>query len=97
MDSVGVQDEGRVGDVMLPGGLGQRQAFLKDAPNGLSHGLGPPGFHGASFAVTHALHHGCVLTPAFLPHILQLKLVVVINRRIFGTLNIKKVIKSVTL
>ena len=79
MDSVGVQDEGGVGDIMLPGGLGQGQAFLKDTPNGLSHGLGPPGFHGASFAVTHALHHGCVLTPAFLPHILQLKLVVGVN------------------
>ena len=54
--------------------------FLQNCPNGFCHRFWSPRFHRTSFAVTHPLHHSCVLTPAFLPNILQLELVIRIRR-----------------
>lgn len=74
---VGVEDEGWVGDVVLAGGLRQREALLEHAENGLGHRLGPPRFQGAALAESQIVHEALVRVPALLPHALQLVLVAV--------------------
>jgi len=74
---VGVEHEGGVRDVVLAGGLRQREPLLQHAEDGLGHGFGAPGFQGTPLAEAHVVHQVLVGVPALLPHRLQLVLVAV--------------------
>lgn len=74
---VGVQDERRIGYVVLAGCLGKGQALLEHGQYGLGHRLGPPRLERPAFPEPQVVHEALVGVPALLPHGLQLVLVTV--------------------
>lgn len=74
VDTVRVEDERRIGNVVLAGCLRQGQAFLQDAEDGFGHGFWTPGFQWATLPKAQVVDQ-VLAVPAFLPHRLQLVLV----------------------
>lgn len=67
VDSVGVEHERRVGDVVLSSSLRQRQSFFQHAEYGLGHGFRSPRFQRTAFPEPHVLHE-VLAVPTLLPH-----------------------------
>lgn len=77
MHTVGVEDEGRVWDVVLASGLGETQSLLEHGEDRLRHGLGSPGLERSTLSEAKVVHQTLIGVPTLLPHALQLVLVAV--------------------
>jgi hypothetical protein len=75
--SICVKNKRRIGNIVLPGGLGQGQAFLQHRKYCFGHGFRSPGLQRSSFAEAQVVYKTLIRVPTFLPHGLQLVLVAV--------------------
>lgn len=89
VDTIGVEDERGIGDVILAGSLWQGQTLLQNTKDSLCHGLGAPGLEWSSFPESQMVDDVLIGVPALLPHRLQL-ILVAICKDIAGT-NRKKI------
>lgn len=77
VDTISIEDERWVRDVVLPRSLRQRQTLLEHGEDRFGHGLRPPGLQGPALAEPQVMHQALVGVPALLPHRLKLILVAV--------------------
>lgn len=68
MNAVGIQDERRVGNVILPRSLRQREALLQHTEDRFSHRLGAPRFERPPLSKPQVVDEALVCVPTLLPH-----------------------------
>lgn len=77
MDSVSVENEGRVWYVVFPCSLREGQPFLQNGEYSFGHGFRAPGLERSALAESQVVNEALIRVPALLPHRLQLVLVAI--------------------